>query len=163
MWHCVFGWVVPNVLTHHSVLVFWCKATQKEIPLARLHSVTQHHVTEVTSLQRHHCKNLTCCKSSLLYSTARAVNKTISCLYFISEHLVLLEDGTLVITSATLNTTGIYTCIAENIKGNDQRHFLVEVLGEYWAPQKWTHQFVTLVLRESGYSDCAVGWMSSEV
>jgi hypothetical protein len=51
--------------------------------------------------------------------------------YFISEHLIALEDGTLVIISATLNTTGIYTCIAENTKGSDQKHFLVEVLGKY--------------------------------
>lgn len=71
---------------------------------------------------------------SFFYNTVQAVNKTFSTNYFISEHLVLLEDGTLVITSATLNTTGIYTCIAENSKGNDQRHFLVEVLGKYRAP-----------------------------
>jgi DNA-binding transcriptional ArsR family regulator len=51
----------------------------------------------------------------------------------VSEHLMVLEDSTLVITSATLNTTGIYTCVAENIKGSDQRHFLIEVLGEFLA------------------------------
>jgi len=75
-------------------------------------------------------------QSCLFYNTVQAVNKTFSTNYFISEHLVLLEDGTLVITSATLNTTGIYTCIAENSKGSDQRHFLVEVLGKYRTPQK---------------------------
>jgi hypothetical protein len=68
---------------------------------------------------------------TFFYNTLQAVNKTFSSNYFISEHLVVLEDGTLVITSATLNTTGIYTCIAENSKGSDQRHFLVEVLGKY--------------------------------
>jgi hypothetical protein len=46
---------------------------------------------------------------------------------------MVLEDGTLVITSATLNTTGIYTCIAGNTKGSDQRHFLIEVLGKFLA------------------------------
>jgi hypothetical protein len=44
---------------------------------------------------------------------------------------MVLEDGTLVITSAALNTTGIFTCVAENTKGNDQKHFLIEVLGKY--------------------------------
>jgi len=85
-------------------------------------------------------------QSCLFYNAVQAVSKTFSTNYFVSEHLVLLEDGTLVITSATLNTTGIYTCIAENSKGNDQRHFLVEVLGKYRARQKQVHQFITLVL-----------------
>jgi len=118
----------------HSVFIFGCPVAQEAVPLGPLDCVTQCHMIGVTGLQRHCCKNLTCWKSCLFYNTFQAVNKTFSTNYFISEHLVLLEDGTLVITSATLNTTGIYTCIAENSKGNDQRHFLVEVLGKYRAP-----------------------------
>ena len=152
-------------------LMFWkiivssssgVKQSKKKFLLGCL-TLTQHHITEVTSHQWHCCKNLTCCEASIVCNTVQAVNKTLSSHYFISEHLVLLEDGTLVITSATLNTTGIYTCIAENAKGNDQRHFLVEVLGKYWAPRKQTHQFITLICWEPGYSDCAVCWMSREV
>jgi len=118
----------------HSVFIFGCPAAQEAVHLGPLDFMTQCNMTGVTGLQRHCCKNVTCCKSCLFYNTVRAVNKTFSSNYFISEHLVLLEDGTLVITAATLNTTGIYTCIAENSKGNDQRHFLVEVLGKYRAP-----------------------------
>ncbi|KAJ9576473.1 hypothetical protein L9F63_006686 [Diploptera punctata] len=44
------------------------------------------------------------------------------------EQLIVLEDGTLVINSADIETTGIYTCVAENTKGSDERHFLVEIM-----------------------------------
>lgn len=59
----------------------------------------------------------------------------------IPEHVTVLEDGTLVITSATLNTTGIYTCVAENTEGSDQQHFLIEVLGGLPVVRKQTYTF----------------------
>nr|CAD7441765.1 unnamed protein product [Timema bartmani] len=49
----------------------------------------------------------------------------------VGEHqddLAVLGDGTLIITSATVNTTAIYTCVAENIDGLDQKHYVVEVM-----------------------------------
>nr|CAD7197525.1 unnamed protein product [Timema douglasi] len=49
----------------------------------------------------------------------------------VGEHeddLAVLGDGTLIITSATANTTAIYTCVAENIDGVDQKHYVVEVM-----------------------------------
>jgi hypothetical protein len=63
----------------------------------------------------------------------------------ISEHVMVLEDGTLVITSATLNTTGIYTCVAENTEGSDQQHFLIEVLGGLPVLQKQTYRFFPFI------------------
>ncbi|XP_063245186.1 hemicentin-1-like [Bacillus rossius redtenbacheri] len=64
------------------------------------------------------------------------------------ENLTVLEDSTLIITSASPSTTGLYTCVAENIDGEDTKHFIVEVM----VPPSTTNPQVTRLEVISGDS-----------
>lgn len=48
----------------------------------------------------------------------------------ISDDLLLMNDNTLVIISARANSSGLYTCIAQNEVGKDQQQTSIEVFGK---------------------------------
>ena len=49
----------------------------------------------------------------------------------ISDDLLLMNDNTLVIISARANSSGLYTCIAQNMVGEDKQQTSVEVYGNF--------------------------------
>lgn len=49
--------------------------------------------------------------------------------FILTDEILIMQDNTLVLTSASLRTSGIYSCVAENIAGMDSRNYTIDVLG----------------------------------
>lgn len=53
-----------------------------------------------------------------------------------------MNDNTLVIISAQANTSGVYTCLAQNEVGEDKQQIYVEVHGGPHLLKKTMHHYV---------------------